>query len=210
MRQAKVCIFTLHHKDKNKRDRSKSLLTSMAFLEVEECGSWLHLELRQRLVQLNRFAIVDQIQASYEVRSLLQSLFLQFPDCIRAPQIHKELHAIRAIEDTHRNVLRTWWNWLLNLENGVGSVFQWLMEGNRYSVFGVSFDVLLGSTCFSLRLKVLSLKENQTTTLVGQLITIKLNIRLDKSGTYDTLKLLKISYKIYIMLMIVCFKMHLK
>ncbi len=88
--------------------KSQSLLTSMAFLVGDEHGSWLHLQLRQSLVQLNRFAIVDQIQACSEVRSEFQDLLLQFLDGISAPHNHRNLHAIRAIEDIHRNAFRTW------------------------------------------------------------------------------------------------------
>ncbi len=86
----------------------KTLLTSMAFLVGDEHGSWLHLQLRQPLVQLNRFAIVDQIQACSEVRSEFQDLLLQSPDRIGAPHSHGNIHAIRAIEDTYRKTVRTW------------------------------------------------------------------------------------------------------
>ncbi len=56
----------------------KTLLTSMAFLVGDERGSWLHLQLRQSLVQLNRFAVVDQIQACSEVRSEFRTFCCSF------------------------------------------------------------------------------------------------------------------------------------
>lgn len=164
------------------------MLTSTAFLVGDERGSWLHLQLGQCLVQLNRFAIVDQIQACSEVRAEFQNLLLQFLDGISAPHNHWNLHAFWAIEDIHRKEFRTWWNWPLNLENGVGGVFQRLMVGNRHGVFGVSFNTLPGSTCFTLKQKVLSLKENQ------DICDNKTNIRLDTSDNHNTF-LLKVLCK---------------
>lgn len=93
---------------KNGKTERKSLLTSFTFLVCDEHGSWLHLQLRQRLVQLNRFTIVDQISTSYKFWFELLHLLLQFCDGIDAPHSHRNLHAVRAIEDIHWKAFKTW------------------------------------------------------------------------------------------------------
>lgn len=136
-------------------------LTSCAFLVGEERGSRLHLELRQCLLLLNRFPIVDQIQVFSEVWIQLQDLLLQFPDGIGALRRHRNPYSIRAIKEIHRKDFRMAWKRLLNLERGVGGVSTRLMVGNRNRVFRVSFHILPGSTFSTLKIKVWSLKENR-------------------------------------------------
>lgn len=93
----------------------------MTFLVGDEHGSGLHLQLGQLLVRLNWFTIIGQMPTS-QFWSELQDLLLQFGDGIDAPHRHRNLRTVRAIEDIHGKASKSWGNWLLKLENGVGGV----------------------------------------------------------------------------------------
>lgn len=107
MDKFKQGIESRNQKQKWKDKKSFFFLTSMAFLVGDEGGSGLHLELRQCLLLLNWFPIVDQIPTASEVWFQLPDLLLQFPDGIDAPHSHRNLHSFRAIKDIHREAFRT-------------------------------------------------------------------------------------------------------
>lgn len=112
-------------------------LTSMALLADDECNLQLQLEITQLLIQWNCFAIADQIQALYVIWCELQDFLQHLPPGVSAIYIHSLLF-LWAINDAHREALWIWQNWLLNLENGAGGIFQRFIVVFKHSVRKVS------------------------------------------------------------------------